>query len=302
MQLFFRGVDIAPRVGISQASVIDSAGGQLDSVEAVFADTEGLWSSWNPQLGDSIRIVRNGFDSGECYVDQRSQRQGLYILRGLSAPEGVKAPKSRSWEKVTLLQLAADVAAAHGLTLAPYGVQDQTYDWVDQSNQGDLAFLAGRCALEGLALKVHDKKLILYNEAELEAAAPVRTIHRGDFCGGLEYLDDRSGGCSGCVVSYGDISGEFAVPGGAGPKLSREVYVTSIGEAQRFAKGLARQANRRGAMLSGTILLDCTLAGGSMVRVTGVGTADGLYMVDEAEHLLTEGQTSLRLRRRLEGY
>lgn len=303
MQLFYRGVDIAPQAGVSQASIIDSAGGQLDSVEVVFADAEGLWSSWNPQLGDSIRIVKDSFDSGECYVDQRSQRQGLYILRGLSAPEGVKVPRSRSWEKVTLLQLAADVAASHGLTLSPYGVQDQTYDWVDQNGQGDLEFLAARCALEGLVLKVHDRKLILYSELEMEAAAPVRTIRRGDFCGGLEYLDDRSGGCSGCVVSYNGISGEFAVPGGAGSQLSRsDIYVTSIGEAQRFAKGLARQANRRGAMLSGVILLDCTLAGGSMVQVSGVGTADGLYMVDEAEHLITEGQTSLRLRRRLEGY
>lgn len=303
MKLIFRGVDIAPKVGISQAAIIDSAGGQLDSVEVVFSDPDGLWSQWDPRLGDSIRLSQDGFDSGQCYVDQRGQRQGLYILRGLSAPNGVKAPRSRSWEKVTLLQMAADVAAEHGLTLAPYNIRDQTYDWVDQVGQGDLEFLAARCALEGAALKVSDKQLILYDEAALEAAAPVRAIRRGDFCGELEFLDDQSGLCSGCVVRYGGITGEFLVPGGTGPLLSRgDVYVTSIGEAQRFAKGLARQANRRAGMLAGTILLDCTLAGGSMVQVTGVGTADGLYMVDEAEHLLTEGLTSLRLRKRLEGY
>jgi hypothetical protein len=303
VQLFFRGVDIAPKVGISKASIIDSAGGQLDSVEVVFADPEGLWSGWDPQLGDSIRLAQDSFDSGECYVDQRGQRQGLYILRGLSAPEDVKSRRSRSWEKVTLLQLAGDVASAHGLTLAPYHVRDQTYDWVDQTGQGDLEFLAARCALESIAVKVNNKKLILYDEAAFEAAAPVRTIRRGDLCGGLEFLDDQSGLCSGCIVSYGGVTGEFMVPGGSGSVAARgDLYVTSIGEAQRFAKGLARQANRRARMLAGTILLDLTLAGGSMVRVTGVGTADGLYMVDEAEHLLTEGLTSLRLRKRLEGY
>ena len=58
VQLFFRGVDIAPKVGISKASIIDSAGGQLDSVEVVFADPEGLWSGWDPQLGDSIRLAQ----------------------------------------------------------------------------------------------------------------------------------------------------------------------------------------------------------------------------------------------------
>ncbi len=303
MRLLFRGTDIAPKVGITQASIIDSAGGQLDSVEVVFSDPEGLWSGWDPQLGDSIRLVKDGFDSGECFVDQRGQRQGLYILRGLSAPEGVKARRSRSWEKITLLQLAGDVAAAHGLTLSLYGIQDQTYDWVDQTGQGDLEFLASRCALEGVAVKVNNRKLILYNEASFEATAPARTIRRGDFCRELEFLDDQSGFCSGYVVSYGNVSGEFMVPGGTGPVVSwGDLYVTSIGEAQRFAKGLARRANRRARMLAGTILLDLTLAGGSMVRVAGVGTADGLYMVDEAEHLLTEGLTSLRLRKRLEGY
>jgi len=303
MQLIFQGVDIAPKVGISQASIIDSAGGQLDSVEVVFADPDGLWSQWGPQLGDSIRLLQDGFDSGQCYVDQRGQRQGLYILRGLSAPGGMKTRRSRSWEKVTLLQLAGDVAAGHGLTLDPYGIQDQTYDWVDQTGQGDLEFLAARCTLEGIALKVNDQRLILYDEAAFEAAAPVRTIRKGDFCGDLEFLDDQSSLCAGHTVGYGGITGEFLVPGGTGPLLSRgDLYVASIGEAQRFAKGLPRQANRRAGMLAGTILLDCTLAGGSMVRVAGVGTADGLYMVDEVEHLLTEGLTSLRLRKRLEGY
>ena len=81
-----------------------------------------------------------------------------------------------------------------------------------------------------------------------------------------------------------------------------DLYVTNIGEAQRFAKGLTRQANRRAAMITGSILLDCSLAGGSTVRVSGLGTADGTYMVDEAEHILTAGITSLRLRRKLEGY
>lgn len=303
MQLFFRGVDIAPRVGISQANIIDSAGGQLDSVEVIFTDPEGLWSGWDPQLGDSIRLVQDGFNSGECFVDQRGQRQGLYILRGLSAPEGVKSRRFRSWEKVTLLQLAGDVASSHGLTLVPYNVQNQTYDWVDQIGQGDLEFLAARCALEGVVVKVNDKKLILYDEAIFETATPVRIICRSDFCGELEFLDDQSGLCSGYVVSYGNVSGEFMAPGGTGPVVTRgDLYVTNIGEAQRFAKGLARQANRRARMLVGTILLDLTLAGGSMVQVAGVGTANGLYMVDEVEHLLTEGLTSLRLRKRLEGY
>ena len=38
-----------------------------------------------------------------------------------------------------------------------------------------------------------------------------------------------------------------------------------------------------------------------MVRVTGLGTGDGDYMIDQVEHDLGEGLSFLRLRRKVEG-
>ena len=77
--------------------------------------------------------------------------------------------------------------------------------------------------------------------------------------------------------------------------------MTSIGEAQRFAAGLLRQAIREEHTISGSVLLDLSLAGGSMVRVVGLGTGDGDYMIDQVEHDLGEGLSFLRLRRKVEG-
>ena len=301
MHLYFEGADITASVGISSASIIDGAGGQLDSVEVAFADTQGDWSRWQPQPDQIIRLTEEGFDSGDCFVDQIEQARGLYILRGLSAPSGAKEPRSRSWERPTLMQLAGDAAAGLGFALAPYGIDNPTYDWVDQDGEPDLSFLAGRCALEGIAVKVNSRKLILYGEAAFEARAPVRRIRPEDLFGAPLYRSARQGTYAGCAVSYHGISGSWIIPGRTGETLLRRVYVTSAGEAQRFARGLLRRANRMQDVMQAVIRLDPALAGGSMVSVSGFGTADGLYMVDEAEHRLTDRLTSLRLRRRLEG-
>ncbi|MEA5135710.1 MAG: hypothetical protein VB035_06180 [Candidatus Fimivivens sp.] len=302
MQLYLSGVDIAAMVGINNAVLIDNAGGLLDSTEVAFSDTQNLWSSWAPQIDDVMRIVANGFDTGDCFIDQIGQENGLYVLRGLSVPSGAKAKKTRSWEKVTLLQLAADVAANLGFTLAPYDVPNPTYSWADQISKTDLRFLQERCMLEGVAVKVNGRKLILYSESGMERQSISRVIRKQDFWQPPNYSRKRQGTYAGVTVSYGAISGGYSAPGRGGEMLTKEIYVTSIGEAQRFAKGLLRSVNKNEHYITGMIELDLSLAGGSMVQVQEIGTADGLYMVDQVEHQLTNKITALRLRRRLEGY
>lgn len=302
MQLYLSGADIASKVGINNIVLLDSAGGVLDSAEVKFSDTQNLWSSWSPQIDDVIRIVADGFDTGDCFIDQIAQERGLYVLRGLSVSSGAKAKKTRSWEKATLLQLAADVAANLGFTLAPYDVPNPTYNWTDQISKTDLRFLQERCLLEGVAVKVNGRKLILYSESTMEQRAATRVIRKQDFWQPPDYSRKRQGTYAGVTVSYGSISGSFSAPGRSGEMLNKEIYVTSIGEAQRFAKGLLRSINKYEHYITGVIELDLSLAGGSMVQVQNIGTADGLYMVDLVEHRLTDKITMLRLRRRLEGY
>ena len=301
MRLFYEGAEITASVGISSAVIIDGAGGQLDSVEVAFADPRGDWSAWAPQPDQVIRLTEEGFDSGDCFIDQIEQSRGLYVLRGLSVPSGAKEPRSRSWERPTLLQLAGDAAAGLGFTLTVYDVPNPTYDWVDQDGETDLAFLARRCALEGVAVKVNSRRLILYDEAAFEARPAVREIRPADLFEPPLFRSARQGTYAGCVVSFHDISGSWTIPGRQGETLARRIYTQSPGEAQRFAKGLLRQANRMQDVMLATIRLDPALAGGAMVTAAGFGTADGDYMIDEAEHRLSDKLTALRLRRRPEG-
>ncbi len=301
MRINLEGKDITSAVAVSGAVIIDSAGGRLDSGEITFSDVDGLWSKWQPVIGMVLRLSQDGFDTGDLFLDQIGQERGLYVLRGLSGPAAVRQSRSRSWERVTLYQLLADVAANYGFSIFTAGISNPTYDWVDQAGETDFAFLQRICTMEGYILKVSNHRLVVYREAAMEAQSPARTILTTDWCGTPVYRQNPSPYAA-CMVGYGGISATVSIPGRTGQLLSRgDIRVTSIGEAQRFAAGLLRQAIREEHTISGTVLLDLSLAGGSMVRVTGMGTGDGDYMIDQVEHDLGEGLSFLRLRRKVEG-
>lgn len=76
---------------------------------------EGTGRPGPPQPDQVIRLTEEGFDSGDCFIDQIEQSRGLYVLRGLSVPSGAKEPRSRSWERPTLLQLAGDAGSGAGV-------------------------------------------------------------------------------------------------------------------------------------------------------------------------------------------
>lgn len=54
---------------------------------------EGTGRPGPPQPDQVIRLTEEGFDSGDCFIDQIEQSRGLYVLRGLSVPSGAKEPR-----------------------------------------------------------------------------------------------------------------------------------------------------------------------------------------------------------------
>lgn len=301
MDFFYDGKEISTMVEVTDTVFVDSAAGALDSVELTFSDTQGLWSSWEPKTGIRVSLSQGIFNSGECFVDQLGQKRGLYLLRALSAPAACKQPHSRSWEKVSLLQLAADLADNYSFAVKSYGVENHTYERLDQCGISDLELLNEICGREGYALKVSDRSFVIYNEAAMEQSGMPKAVDKQQFCGAPDFsLAEQVYGS--CAVSYGAISHTFSSGEGGDTLYVNDIYLSSMDEATRFAKGLLRKANRKREVLSGSVELDLSLAAGSLVDVTGVGTADGRYMADQIEHNFSLGKSSLQLRKILRGY
>ena len=77
MRLIYEGTDITKDVEINKAMIVDTSGGEADSLEIRFSDTQRLWSKWRPEKNHRIELNKQGFSSGEMYIDAWEQIPGF---------------------------------------------------------------------------------------------------------------------------------------------------------------------------------------------------------------------------------
>lgn len=304
VKILYEGVDIYPDISVHRCYHDMYAEKQSDELLLKLNDTRELWDSWNPKKGDTIAIEDGAAKTGKMFVEGVVPESGIITLRAYSVPQSAKDKRSKSWEKVKFLQLAQEIASRHGLTLETYGITDQTYDYVEQNNLADFAFFQNRCTLEGAAFLVYDGKLVVYDEAYMESQQPVDTITpANDF----EYRDEGTNAYGSAEAVNGGLTGTFAAPSG-GDKVLRRILpfrMTDQSEADRFAKGLLRDANKNatvGTLWTGSLLRD--YAAGSVVTLAteGVKSWDGTAFISRIRHDYVKTRSKLYLRKPLEGY
>jgi hypothetical protein len=240
------------------------------------------------------------------YVESILPQNGAFTLHAYSAPQSIKTKRAKSWEKVRFLQLAAEIAGNHGLTLEQYGISDQTYTYAEQFNKPDFEFLQEYITLESAAFLVYDGKLVIYSEPFLENQASKGTI-TVDIDTAYSYKDDETNSYGKCELINGDIKGEYTAPKG-GDKTLRKILplqISSIGEANRFAKGLLRNANK--SMTSGTIeliRLTSEYAAGSVttIETDGADSYNGQAFITHLRLDYVKERSKIFFRKPLEGY
>lgn len=304
MQLIYEGKDITSAVEIHKTDVTDNAGGVADSLEVGFDDPKNLWSQWKPKKNDTVEIIQDGFSSGVMYVDELEQGRGIYTIRALSIPQEAKTENTKAWEQVRFLELATEISSKYGFQLQTYGIQNYLYERLDQSERADFEYLSWRCMLEGYALKLTGEKAVIYDERYMEGLAPVKTIYGDQFDGSYRFKIKSTDIFRSCRITFGSIQYEFQPANGpAGPVLKiNELYVSSQGEAERYAKSLLRYKNKFEYAGYFTIELDTSIAAANNIQVQGVGYADGKYFCEQVIHRLVDKKSFFKVRKPLEGY
>ncbi|WP_044480436.1 phage late control D family protein [Paenibacillus antibioticophila] len=309
MQVIYNGTDISPSIQATQAIITDRSGGHPDAVTLQFSDTEGLWSQWKPTKGDTLRVMEAGFDSGLMYIDEISQRAGRFGIGALSIPQESKTARSQAWESVRFMEFATQIASRYGFNLKSYGIDNHLYERVDQVEEPDFSFLAGRCSLEGYTLKIADQSVVIYDESSYEKIAPdpqLAVIQESSMNGDFAFIDKSVGIYEKCIIrgqtAAEFIEGEFSAAGVAGPTLIKRMYVSNKVEANRWARGILRSHNKH--MITGSLTIDLNInyAAGTTVQIADTGMFDGVFFIDSLTHDLINNRTKLKLRKPLEGY
>lgn len=304
MKVLYEGADIYPEISVRRCYHEMYAGGQSDSLLLCLNDTRELWDRWNPKRGDVVAVEDGAARTGKMFVDSVAPEAGLLTLRAYSMPPSAKNSRGKSWESVSFLQLVQEIAERHNLTIQSYGITDRKYSYVEQNNQPDFAFLQTRCILESAAFLVYDGGLVVYNEPYLENQQPADTIQ---ITPANEFTYRRRELYGAAEITNGTLTGVFSAPSGDGQTLKRllSVPMTDRQEADRFARGILRDANRDAAsatLWASSLLRD--YAPGSVVTLKTEGAAswDGPAFVWRLRHDYVKSRSKIFLRRPLEGY
>lgn len=306
MKLLYNGTDIYSDVSVNYCVHEMYAEKQADSLVIRFNDTKGVWSKWNPAVGDTLRMKEGAGDTGKMFIHAMKSENGLFTVRALSLPRSGTTMRSKSWEGVRFLQLGNEVAKNHGLTFQNYGCTDQVYPYLKQERETDFALFSRMCTLEGCQMLIYDGKLLAYREQYIEGRPPAGTLEI-DENGMFTYLDNR-GACYGsCEVSSGKFSGKFSAPSPLSSSVLRPavpVKVNSNAEAARFAKGLLRAANKYGHTGQFSKSLQTGYAAASVLKIkTKKASAwDGTVFLYKVRHDFVGNKSTLYFREPLEGY
>lgn len=342
IKILYNNKDISVDISkyLKSINYTDNLSGEADDLQITLEDRQGLWqSAWMPEKGAilavSIMTAKwNNLDSqndtlrlGSFEIDEITSNgnpQEVQI-KAVSVPDnsGLRGEeKSRSWEKTKLYTIATDIAIDAGVELYWDTDYDSVLERVEQTEETDLAFLAKLCSDKGLALKISDNTIIIFDEEKYEATSAKITIVKP----GTSYTPEKDmiyivslGSYSlstkirdvyaACTVTYqkskkkSKIEATFSDPDKTGKTLKVKEQVESTADAERLAKKKLRDKNKNETTGSVSAPGSFLLLAGTTVNLLGYGKFDGRYLICKAYHDKGPSYTArIDIRRCLNGY
>ena len=325
---------------LKSISYTDNLSGEADDLQITLEDKAGLWqSTWIPEKGTLLDATLQQKYWQTLSALPQSLRLGLFEIdeitsNGYPSEVQIKAvsvpdnntlrgtERSRSWEKAKLQVIANDIASAAGMSLFWDTEENPVLDRAEQTEQSDLSFLYAICKDKGLALKISDKKIIIFDEAKYEAEkAKITIVKPGTVYkkeSGMKYLFVGTGYSlrtkirdiyAACRVSYqqgsskSNIEATYTAAGKKGKTLQVNEQVESVAAALNLAKKRLREKNKDEVTGSLNMLGNFILLSGVTVNLLGFGAFDDKYLITRASHDIGSGYTTnIDVRRCLNGY
>lgn len=174
-----------------------------------------------------------------------------------------------------------------------------------EQSDNDSSFLSKLCEDYGLAMKIYRRKIVIYDQVELEKKKAVKTLKLSDFEEGLSFTDGIYGTYTGARVSYKSADDDkeisvFVGLKGEHAKGSRVLKVneTCDSEAEARKKGAAQvnQSNMKATTMTGSIFPNPKICAGVCIRLgDDFGKLKGKYFVDKVTWEVGDSATSQKI-------
>ena len=326
----YDNVDISRDIAafLKSFSVREVLGGEADSAEITLEDREELWQGdWLPERG-AIMDIGIAVSDWEYEGDNRELPFGKFEvdeitntgppneakIKLISVPNNTDlrgVERTRAWEKANLSRIVQDVADGASMQHYYDAPDDPIIDRAEQSEETDLAFLQKICKDAGLALKVTNETIVVFDISKYENADPVMTITKGrDNIASFDCRMTIHNIYRACHVKYKNggkgelIEYTFTDPHRAkGRTLEVNEKVESIDEAEKLAKKKLHEKNLEEVAVSLSMMCDFALLASNTVMLKGFHVYDGKYLIMRSSHEIGSGYTSkIELRRVIDGY
>lgn len=277
----------------------DVASGQSDSVSITMHDIGHEWmGKLMPKRGADIGAKikpkeydgLKAFNCGTFILDDISfsGKPTNCVLGGVSVPamdDFKSLPVTKTWEKTTIQEIASEIAKAAGVSLH-YDADKIQIAELEQSSQTNSAFLYSLCDKYGLALKVYNHKLVIFDIVAYEEKKAVATISETDMTK-WSYNTTVDGTYTGVSLNYTDPDTDSSINvtmGKKGRMYSLNTQASSRYDAELQAAAKVNSANRSIETLDITIRARSGIVASQCIQITGLGKIDGKYYIDKAKH------------------
>lgn len=301
LEIFYEGTNVTTPINEYSTSFTytDVASGKSDSVTIDMQDIQKEWiGAWMPVKGDRVRASillhdweaegnEQRIDCGEFLLDDMSfgGRPMHASIGGVSIPRDEpfsNQKRTKTWESITLRQIAQEIAERANISLY-YEADEISIEIDEQNEETDCSFLYSRCVDYGLAMKVYENKIILFEEERYENRPSVRTIGEEEMTK-WSYNTTMAGTYTGASMKYIDPNNnqEYMVTVGGGNRiLELNESTDSIQDAEKKAISRLNNENKKAVTLGITVMADSRLTAGSCVEITGLEKANGKYYIDQ---------------------
>jgi phage protein D len=305
--LTYSGVNITADIShmVLSISYADELGGRSGELEIELEDRDKRWQgAWFPHQGDVVSLLIGytgelllpcgDFEVDDLEIEGPPDVFHLCCLPAWITP-ALRTRNSFGYENQTLLQIAATVAARHGMTVvgAPNEL-DVSYLRITQKQETDLEFLH-RVAIEhDYDFTVRGAQLVFYARPLLEAQPAVLTLYRNSV-ERFSFVAKTHRIYKQAQAAYFDPQSKqlYTRTAQASPTVATGDVLKVVARCENGQQALERasaalhEANR--------LLVTCRLVApgttllvaGNAVALSGWGVMDGSYMVERAQHRLS---------------
>lgn len=305
--LVYQGVNITADISrmVLSISYVDELGGRAGDLEVELEDREKRWQgAWFPQQGDGVSLLigyggEQLLPCGDFQVDDL-ELQGppdVFHLRCLPAwiTPSLRTRNSLGYENQTLPQIAATVAARHGMSVvgAPAAL-NVSYLRVTQKRETDLEFLHRIAREHDYDFTVRGTQLVFYARPALEVQPAALTLQRKDVVR-FSFISKTHRVYQQAQASYFDPYSKqlYTQTVQANPAVAAGDTLKVVARCENGQQALERagaalhEANR--LLVTGHLVAPGTtlLVAGNNVELSGWGAMDGTYMTERARHHLS---------------